>query len=94
MKKKIVSIEDYIVAKSELELERVTDLLHKVREEGDYFKEKSVAKLVAFHEHERSLLLLYIELRTSYPDMARALEERKPYLLSLWNAAEEEWRLP
>ncbi len=94
MKKKIVSIEDYIVAKSELELERVTDLLHRVREEGDYFKEKSVAKLLAYHEHERSLILLYVEMRASYPDIARALEEQKPYLLTLWNMAEEEWKHP
>jgi predicted outer membrane protein len=94
MKKKIVSIEDYIVAKSELELERVTDLLRKVQGEGDYFKEKAVAKLVAYHEHERNLLLLYVEMRQSYPDMARALEEQKPYLLTLWQGAEEEWKLP
>lgn len=94
MKKKIVTIEDYIVAKSELELERVTDLLHRVQGEGDYFKEKSIAKLVAYHEHERSLILLYVEMRQSYPDMARALEEQKPYLLTLWQRAEEEWKLP
>jgi hypothetical protein len=94
MKKKIVTIEDYIIAKSELELERVTDLLNQVRDEGDYFKEKSAAKLLAFHEHERNLILLYVEMRESFPDMARALEEQKPYLLTLWNVAEEEWRLP
>jgi spore maturation protein CgeB len=94
MKKKIVAIEDYIIARSELELERVTDLLHKVRNEGDYFQEKSVAKLVAYHEYERSLILLYVEMRQSYPDIARALEEEKPYLLVLWQKAEEEWRLP
>ncbi len=94
MKKKVVSIEDYIVAKSELELERVSDLLRKVQDEGDYFKEKSMAKLVAFHEHERNLILLYIEMRSSYPDIARALEEQKPYLLTLWNVAEDEWKHP
>jgi len=94
MKKKVVSIEDYIVAKSELELERVSDLLRKVQGEGDYFKEKSMAKLVAFHEHERNLILLYIEMRSSYPDIARALEEQKPYLLTLWNVAEDEWKHP
>jgi hypothetical protein len=77
MKKKIVSIEDYIVAKSELELERVTDLLHKVREEGDYFKEKSVAKLVAFHEHERNLLLLYIGYDASRRRMLREVWHTK-----------------
>ncbi len=94
MKKKIVTIEDYIIGKSELELERVTDLLHNIRDEGDYFKEKAMAKLLAYHEHERNLILLYVEMRQSYPDVARALEEQKPYLLTLWNTAETEWAQP
>jgi predicted outer membrane protein len=94
MKKKIVTIEDYMIGKSELELERVTDLLHTVRGEGDYFKEKATAKLLAYHEHERNLILLYVEMRQSYPDIARALEEQKPYLLTLWQQAEEEWSQP
>ncbi len=94
MKKQIVTIEDYIIGKSELELERVTDLLHKIRDEGDYFKEKAMAKLLAYHEHERNLILLYVEMRQSYPDVARALEEQKLYLLTLWNTAETEWAQP
>jgi predicted outer membrane protein len=94
MKKQIVSIEDYVVAKSELELERVTDYLRRVEEEGDYFRAKAAAKLVAYHEHERSLILLYIEMRSTAPDLARVLEEQKPYLLTLWQKAEEEWKNP
>lgn len=48
-----------------------------------YYKEKEAAKLVAFYEQFEKFLAHYLELCSTYPDLAKIIEEKHPYLPAL-----------
>jgi len=82
---------DYMVARAQVQTDAVRELLKETQQENDYWKEKAAAKLVAFHENEEKLLSLYAEMKVYHPDLAIALEKRRPYLLDLVDRAREQW---
>ncbi len=81
----------YVSARSEVELELVREVRERARTEDDYYREKVAAKLLAFHEKEVEFLRHYVSMKAHYPELARHLEEKKPYLRILWADAEKEW---
>lgn len=91
MKYAIKNEVDYMVARSRAETDAVRELLEDSRKENDYWKEKAAAKLVAFHEHEEKMLSLYAEIRSYHPELAAALEKRRPYLLDILERARDQW---
>ena len=91
MKYAIKNEVDYMVARSRAETDAVRELLEDSRKENDYWKEKAAAKLVAFHEHEEKMLSLYAEIRSYHPELAVALEKRRPYLLGILERARDQW---
>jgi hypothetical protein len=80
---------EYLVARAQAETDIAQHIQGEARKENDYWKEKSAAKMVAFHEHEEKMLTFYAEMKTDFPELAWALEERKPYLLELVKEAKE-----
>ncbi len=48
-----------------------------------YYQEKEAAKLVAFYDQFEKFLAHYLELCATYPELAKILEERHPYLPAL-----------
>lgn len=82
---------EYLVALSQAETDMTRHLLEEARSSGDYWKEKAAAKMLAFQESEEKMLTLYGELRSYHPDLAAAVEERKPYLVDLLDDARLRW---
>lgn len=71
------------------EVDIAETILAKAREGGDYYSEKVAAKLLSFSQQECELIRHYVELKLYYPETASAIEDKKPYLLLLWQNAEE-----
>ena len=82
---------DYMVARSQAETEAVRKLLKESQKEEDYWKEKATAKMMAFHEQEEKMLSIYADIKSYHPELAIALEKRRPYLLSILLRAGEQW---
>lgn len=91
MKYAIKNEVDYMVARARAQTDAVRKLLKDTQKENDYWKEKATAKLVEFHEHEEKILSLYAEMKSYHPELAEALEKRRPYLLSLVENARIQW---
>ena len=91
MKYAIKNEVDYMVARARAETDAVRKLLEDSRKGDDYWKEKAAAKLVAFHEHEEKMLSFYAEIKLYHPELAAALEKRRPYLLVLVETARHQW---
>lgn len=89
----LATIADFLVARAKSERTLVTELLTKARTEENYFLEKAIAKVDGFYALESALITQYIELKLYFPESARALEDQKPYLLTLWRRAEEDYAL-
>ena len=83
MKHSIQNEIEYLVAEAQAETDIAQHLLAEARKEENYWEEKAAAKMVAFHEHEEKMLTLYAEMKSYHPELAGALEDRKPYLLNL-----------
>ena len=82
---------DYMVARAQAETGAVLKLLVDSQKENDYWKEKAAAKLMAFHEHEEKMLSIYADIRSYHPELAVALEKRRPHLLSILKEARNQW---
>ena len=78
---------DFLLARAEQEREEMETLLDTLRRDGDYWKEKAAAKLRAFLDLEAQFLSRLAELKSDYPELASALEERKPHLAALLREA-------
>jgi len=89
MKHEISNEIEYLVARAQAETDMARHMLEEAREEGDYWKEKAAAKLFAFQEHDEKMLTLYAELKAYHPELAEAVEERKPHLLELLAEAKQ-----
>lgn len=89
MKNEITNEIEYMVARAQAETDMARHLLEEVREEGDYWKEKAAAKMLVFQESEEKMLTLYAELKSYHPELAEALEARKPHLLELLEEAKQ-----
>ena len=89
MKYSIQNEIEYLVAEAQAQTDIARHLLTEARKEGNYWEEKAAAKMVAFHEHEEKMLTLYAEMRAHHPELAGALENRKPYLLDLLENAQQ-----
>ncbi|MCK5590831.1 MAG: hypothetical protein KAI72_02640 [Candidatus Pacebacteria bacterium] len=91
MKHLIKNEVDYMVARAQAETNAVRKLLEDSQKENDYWKEKVAAKLMAFHEHEEKMLSIYADIKSYHPELATALEKRRPYLLSILARAGDQW---
>ena len=91
MKHLIKNEVDYMVARAQAETNAVRELLKDAQKENDYWKEKAAAKLMAFHEHEEKMLSIYADIKSYHPELAMALEKRRPYLLSILTRAGDQW---
>jgi hypothetical protein len=83
---------DYLIARAQLETDIARDILTDARASADYHREKAAAKLVAFHENEEQMIMLYAEAKKLYPDIAEVLERRRPHLLEMLKEAELLWK--
>ena len=92
MERKIENPFDYLVARAQLETDIARDILLKAREANDYHREKAAAKLVAFHENEEQMIMLYVEAKIHYPEMAETLEKKRPHLLEMLRESELMWQ--
>lgn len=54
-----------------------------------YIREKEAAKAVAFYEALEKFVALYIELKHSYPALAKEAESNYPFLLAISSAGEK-----
>ena len=87
----IVSIGDFLIARAVKETALSRGILDDTREKNEYFREKAAAKIHAYYELELEVIKHYVEMKIYYPHCAAALEEQKPYLLHMWNEAEQEY---
>lgn len=92
MDRKIENAFDYLVARAQMETDLARDILVKAREANDYHREKAAAKLLAFHENEEQMIMLYVEAKIHYPEMAATLEKKRPHLLEMVKEAELLWQ--
>ncbi len=91
MRHKITNQLDYMVARAQMETDIAREVLERARLSGEYHKEKAAAKLVAFHENEEKLIILYAEAKAYYPDIADVMERRRPHLKDLYDEAGLLW---
>ncbi|MCK5027887.1 MAG: hypothetical protein KAS07_05705, partial [Candidatus Pacebacteria bacterium] len=82
---------EYFVAQAQAETDIAQHLLEETRKEESYWEEKAAAKMAAFHKHEEKMITLYAELKSYHPELAGALEDRKPYLLELLENARQSY---
>ncbi len=80
-----------MVARSQAETDAVRKLLEESRKENDYWKEKAAAKLMAFHEQEEKMLSIYADIKLYHPELAAALEKRRPHLFNILEVARNQW---
>ncbi len=78
---------DFLVARAVAERAEMETLLAGIRSEGDYWRERAAAKLAAFLDLEAEFLSRLAELKSDYPELAAALEDRKRYLAALVSEA-------
>ncbi|MEX0931232.1 MAG: hypothetical protein WDZ88_00615 [Candidatus Paceibacterota bacterium] len=91
MRRNIANQLDYMVARAQMETDIAREVLERARHSEDYHKEKAAAKLVAFHENEEKMIMLYAEAKAYYPDLADVLERRRPHLKDLYEEAGLLW---
>jgi hydroxymethylpyrimidine pyrophosphatase-like HAD family hydrolase len=89
MKNEITNEIEYMVARAQAETDMARHVLEEARDESDYWKEKAAAKLLVFQESEEKMLTLYAELKLYHPELAEAVEARKPHLLELLAEAKQ-----
>ena len=88
----VESAVDHMVAVAQNEREEAEAFLERVRERGEYYEEKTAAKLRAFLRREEALLRSFAEMEALFPDLAELLKERKPYLKEKISSAEKGWK--
>lgn len=91
MRYKIQNETEYLVARAQAETNVTRQILKEARGDKDYWKEKAAAKMLAFHECEEKMLTLYAEMKSYHPELAEAIEKRKPYLLDILAEAKRRW---
>ncbi len=87
MKHPIKNEGDYLVAEAQKVTDIARGILTEARGNKDYYQEKIAAKLVEFCEAEEKYLSRYVELKIYYPELAKAVEERREHLLSIMERA-------
>lgn len=78
---------DFLVARAQGERREAEALLVGIRGEGDYWREKSAAKLAVFFDLEAQFLSHLAELKDDYPELLAVIEERKSHLTALQREA-------
>lgn len=78
---------DYLVAEAQKVTDKAREVLAEAQSDKDYYQEKIAAKLVEFCEAEEKYLSRYAELKLYYPELAKAVEERRAHLLSIIDRA-------
>lgn len=89
MKHEITNEVEYLVARAQAESDIAAQKVEEARSENDYWKEKASAKIYELQKAEEVFLSLYAELKLYHPELAEAVEERKPYLLDLLAEAKQ-----
>ena len=89
MKHEITNEIEYLVARAQAETDLALQSVEQARQTQDYWLEKSSAKVYELQKAEEKFLSLYAELKLYHPELAEAIEERKPYLLELLAEAKQ-----
>jgi hypothetical protein len=89
MKHQITNEIEYLVARAQAETDMAQHALEEARAAGDYWREKAAAKLLAFQKADEKMLTLYAEFKTYYPELADAVEYRKPHMLEILAEAKQ-----
>lgn len=88
----IVNEIDYMVARAQMRERIAEEVLRETREAGEYWQEKSAAKLAAFEKITEEIFALYAEAKLYHPELAGALETEHSYLREVYEEAKRNWQ--